>query len=279
MKGIDIFNKRLNLENTKNYILSIRTSPDGFLFSILDHFTNTYLYLKFSPVALYAQQKELETLFATEEFLKKKYHRVIFESCSAQSTLVPIALFDAQKAETFLAFDVTLDEREKVYFNMVSKLGIVNIYSVNCKIAALLSSNFANIEFLHHHSSFLLSSLASVIDKDYSVKVFLQVHHGWFDLLIIKSGELQLLNCFDFLGKNDLLYFVLNALKQYHISAVNVELILSGFAVEPEMALLLKDYIGKVSFADRPENIEFSTEFFAVPAHQFYNFYYTPFCE
>lgn len=279
MKGIEIFNKRLNLENTRNYILSIRTSSDGFLFSILDHFSNTYLYIKAFPVALYAQIAEMEALLKSEEFLNKSYFRVVFETCNAQSTLVPVAIFDAQKVEAFLAFDVSIDERDRVFYNLIHKLGVVNIYSVNSKMYSLLTERYSNLEQTHHHSSLLVSSFSAKSDPEFSVKLFLQIHKGWFDLLIIKSGELQMLNCFDYLGENDILYYVINALKQFQISPINVELVLSGYAVENQMETLLKDYIGKVSLADRPENIEFSPEFFSVSAHQFYNFYYTPFCE
>lgn len=279
MTEITISNKRLNLENSNNYILSIRVFPDGFLFSILDHFSNTYLFFKTFHVPTHLQVEKLETLLSKEDFLQTSFYRVIIESCHAHSTLMPAALFDANKANIYFEFDNELNANHQVVYNNVSLLQIVNIFSIDKSLVELLESKFGKVEILHQHTTLLDKSITDKQKSDeFKYQITLQIHKGWFDLMLLKGDDLLLLNAYEFTGINDVLYFVLNALKQFKVAPVDTLLRLSGEEAT-DFEAILSDYIGKVEKVERTQRAEFAPEFFTIPAHQFSNFFYTPFCE
>lgn len=279
MTEINVSNKRLDLEKSNNYILSIRVYPDGFLFSILNHFSNTYLFFREVQVPVHLQAEKLESLLSSEDFLQCAYYRVILESCNPASTLMPVSLFDANKAEVYFVFDNNLNSTHQVCYNNLSLIQVVNIFSVERKIVELLDKRFGKVEKVHQQTALLAKSLSYPKNTDdHSYKLSLQIHKGWFDLMLVKDGALQLLNAFEYVGQNDILYFVLNALKQFKVQPVDVSLCLSGADCN-DLEILLSDYIGKVVKDERTERAEFPPEFFTISAYQFSNFFYIPFCE
>ena len=273
-----ISNKRLDLENSNNYILSIRVSPDGFLFSILNHFSNTYLFFREVQVAVHLQTEKLKTLFETEAFLQKEYYRVILETCHAASTLMPALLFDSNKAAVYFNFDNATLPNHQVVYNNLSAYQVVNVFALDNTLFDLLELKLGKIEVLHQHTTLLAQNCVVQTAQSYPYRIYIQVHKGWFDMMLVKGNTLLLLNAYEHIGYNDILYFVLNGLKQFKIQPIEVALVLSG-TDGAELEHLLSDYIGVVVKDERTDRAEFAPEFFTIPAHEYSNFFYIPFCE
>ena len=99
-------------------------------------------------------------------------------------------------------------------------------------------------------------------------------------LELVEKDELIFNNAFDFVTKEDLLYFTLFAFEQLKIDTESVEVKVYGsISEEDENYKILYDYIRNIEFGNRPNELEFTSEFDTIQEHQYFGLFCQLLCE
>lgn len=123
MQRLSLVDENFDLNFTKEYILSIQVSLDGFSFSILDS-------VKKKVICLYHQDtfsnepgfhlKKLNSIYDEVDLLALPYKKTkIYFSTPDKTTLVPIAIFSQELAEDFYRLTLDTGRNSKILFSIV----------------------------------------------------------------------------------------------------------------------------------------------------------------
>lgn len=86
--------------------------------------------------------------------------------------------------------------------------------------------------------------LAKTVQSD---SVWLFFHPGFFRIIVVINGKLQLANAFRFASEMDVAYYVLYVLDQLNVKADAVQTWVTGTILENGSVLnMLREYIGRV---------------------------------
>jgi hypothetical protein len=110
-------------------------------------------------------------------------------------------------------------------------------------------------------------------------KAYLYLIQNKVTITVFKENKLIFNNSFDYLTKEDLLYFVLFSFEQLKLSTENIEVILFG-AIEKddEYFNLLYDYIRNIKLGKRPHQFTFPIEFNSLAEHKYFGLFTQVLC-
>lgn len=204
---------KLTVDNSANYIMSIRLRPDGFSFSAHDPSRNeTFFYRTVDFERAKPYLSSLKEVFFENDFFSYLYKQIRVISVSSGYTLVPEAFYgDKQKTELLsFAFSSTgmrclnnpwPDEPAQVVFGMDEE------------VYEFCSRSLLNPRFFHHTVAQLcLWKKQSRLLLPRQMYVIL--HAKFMDVACFAQGKLLFANSFDFERPDDILYYLLYIWKQ-----------------------------------------------------------------
>ena len=257
------------------YSLSIRLSMDGFSFCILDIARNKYVALQTFAFQSCSDHNTLCTKI--EEIVKKNgilMHK--FKSVSAYlvlpvSTLVPNAIYEADKTKTYLEFNHPLEGNEIISSDHIKLIDTQNIFAVPRVIDALLKELFPSVK-IHHYSTALIGGLLLQYKNQNEKKVVVHVQPSHFEIIVVEGGKLLFYNTFNHQTTEDFMYYLLFACEQLKLNPETLELVLIGEVEKNStLYLILNKYVRNIRFGERNENYEYSYGFEDIPKHFYYN--------
>lgn len=244
----------MDYDRQKDFILSIRLTPDGFSFSthcMTEENSFSYRHAGFGQdnadaphSASYLAALE-EHVLRSEELLLP-YKQVNIVVATNRFTLIPDELYDAATAPQWYSF--TLQPRqEKILTDRLEHNGARCVYGIDEALHAFLQRTFPEARFRHHlgilGEYFLLKSTEGNTDK-----MVCQLSHGMADILCYSKGHLRLANTYRFRYINDAAYFVLATWKSLAMSQQVDSLHLIGDRRQTaELTALLERYIAHIS--------------------------------
>ena len=288
---INLLDESFDLKKSSAYHLSFLVSDTGFFFSVLDTTTNKYLALQsFSPVL----RGEYPFSAPLQELGAFQFKSVTCAIAHPKFTLVPSALFDEEKKESFLSFNHPLDSKETILSDTLKNLDAKNIFTISGSIESLIRKQFINVHFMHNSTSFIEGLL--IKNKNNTVKkVFANFtsplnplsaergekasgvkrsEPGYFELVILEGRTLLFNNAFSYKTPEDIAYYILFVYEQLHLNPEEVELVLSGEIEKTAREhSLLYNYIRHVKFAVLPDEFKYSYKFDEVQPHRFWNLF------
>lgn len=272
---VNLVDELFSIKQSSYSHLSIQAGLDGFSFCILDTKTNKFLALQnflFNGVANFNQLTEkISEIILENELLKNNFKSVSCSVVHGKSTLVPNALFDENKKNEFLSFNFSLEAGEEIRSDNLKNLDAKNLFSVNLNLENTLKKFFPNVQFIHHSTS-LLESTLGVFKNQAGKKMVVHVQQSQFEIVIAEGKQLFFYNSFRHQSSEDFIYYVMFVCEQLQLNPEKTELILLG-EIERNSALyeLLHKYIRHIHFGERSENFEYSYKFAEVPKHFYYN--------
>jgi len=155
----------------------------------------------------------------------------------------------------------------------IARLGLNLTYHVDGTLASKLAMLFSNPVLVHINSS-LLNSLPDFLEKGQQ-KVFVYIEQNHFDVLAFtETGQLQIMNRYEFKTQNDFIYFLLLCCDQLNIDREKTELVLSGEVdIESKIYDVCYRYFRFISFIRTPDNVHLSRAFDIFPKHLHFNLY------
>ena len=267
--------KTSNLTNLKNSHLSIQFSLDGFSFCILDEdnktFTALYDYTcketHNSPQKLV---KNISSVFNDEVLLQQKYHSVSVSHINDLSTLVPKALFDKEKLNSYLKFNVKVFDNDYLEHDEIRDMDIVSVYIPYTNINNFLLDRFKEFEF-KHFSNVLIEGLLSIYKYSLAPHVFVHIGNGHFEIIVIANKKLQLYNTFKFTTKEDFIYYILFTTEQLKLNPKKIELVLLGsIEKDDELFKIAYKYIKNVSLLENRSKYLYNDAFTETDKRTYY---------
>jgi hypothetical protein len=274
---LNLIDESLDNKLSGAYHLSLLAGLDSFSCCVLDSKRNKYLALcNWTFQGVYNWQSFTESLASIVKetpLLQHGYKSVSAAVVNNKSTLVPDALFENGKEETYLRFNHTLEEEDAVKTDRLKNIEARNIYALPKALERSLGSHFPNVRFMHHSTSFLESVLLQYKNLD-QPKVAVHVQMSHFEVAVVEGKKLRLYNSFAHQTSEDFIYYLLFVCEQLKLNPEKLDLLLLG-EIERNSAIysILHKYVRNISFGERSDSFEYSYKLTDLPKHFYYNLF------
>jgi hypothetical protein len=187
---------------------------------------------------------------------------------------VPSLLYKKEEKEAILAFNTEV--KGKILVDTILSQKARLIYSVPKSILTIASNFFPKAK-QKSQESILIHQYSQL--KNNTENAYLYLNQKKITITLFKENKLVFNNSFDYLTKEDLLYFVLFSFEQLKLSSENIEVTLFGeISKDDENYKILYDYIQNITFGKSPKGVSFPNEFKNLAKHQYYGLFSQVLC-
>lgn len=266
-----------DVKKTFNCQLIIQIGMDGALLAVNDTINNKYIaFEKYAFQNIYSFRlipDLLEMIFKNSKILPHTYKTMTCVVVNDRSTLIPNPLFENDKKEMYLKFNVSLEEDELVFADDLKGLDAKNIFAVPVGLKSKLESIYNNVSF-HHFSSALIENLLTQNKNQTAKKLYVHVQASHFEMVVIEGKNLIFYNTFHHHSAEDFMYYLLFACEQLQLNPENMELVLLG-EIERNSALynLAQKYIRTIKFGERKGDVDYSYQLQTLPKHSYFTLF------
>lgn len=271
---IVFIDETFDLNQTRNYHISIQAGLNGYSFSVLDPLRNKYILLKhiafpagFSGALL---EEKIAGIHKNDEFLSREYKSALFSFKSPKYTLIPGPLFIKENLKDYFEFNHFLDDLDEIHYNTLKSIDACNVFAVPAEISNIVHRSLENVRFFNHVTPFIEQGLMQYGGKNTKKTVLANIYGSNVDILVLEGDKLLFCNTFPWKTEEDLGFFILYVFEQLKLSGEETPLILSGEILKQHPACdLLKTYVGKLRFEERNDHFIYSYTFNDAEHHWF----------
>lgn len=252
--------ENIDLAHSERYHLSIRLSPDGFLFSIhcpedpsVFHFQQTGMGNKLSYV------ENIKKVIFDMGFFSQTFRQVNVTMVSPTYTFVPNEFYDRRQSQNL--FDFNFHNAEGIVLSDFSPEQNVHIlFNIDEELHAFLSRNLWNPSFRHHTS--LLTRLYDTLSNEASGRnCFVDFHDGFVTLIGFEGRQLLSVNTFQASNPDDSAFFIASVWEKLSFDQSADHLLLSGNYLSQQSTVdLLRKLIRNVEVVQTHPKVILSKE-------------------
>lgn len=217
--------------------LSIQINLDGFSFciqSLEDLVIEHYQAINFttrlnSPDGLL---KEVKTIFEKENILHQNFEEVVLIHQNDLQTLVPNDFFEEKHLSDYLKHSVKVFPQDYITFDDIDNIDAKSVYIPFVNINNFIFDYFGSFTFLHANTIFTKTALFNYTGTEH--KMFVNVYHNNYHLVVIHQNQVLLSNHFDFNSSEDFIYYLLFVAEQLQMDTNRFELELFGHITETD---------------------------------------------
>ncbi len=243
------YNKLTNLE------LSIQISLSGLSFCILNRESKTITTLnhvdfekKLNPFEVL---DKLIHLFNTETVLQTPFNKVNLIHTNELSTLVPKPLFKEDCLADYLKFNSKILKSDFIAFDDINSNDSVNVYVPYVNINNFIYEKFGSFTY-KHFSTILIERILFIEKNADDVKLYANVNSNHFEIIVLEKGKLILYNTFEYVTKEDFVYYILFTAEQLKLNPETLNLMLIGnINKNDDLYKIAYRYIRHVDFGKR----------------------------
>jgi len=222
---------------TKQYLLSIRLSADGFNLSVFDE-SSVLLSSKKVTRSLYSlSADEIINIMTPETLLNFRTVRLICESDIY--TFIPAPIFKTDEAADLLHFQFKPVKTDQIILNRIPKWDTVNVFSIPKTVHNALTHLFPHA-IIEHHLSYFLNECVKPLTKS---SVYIEVRGNIMDVVVISKGTIQLINSYSFNTPEDFTYYTLNLFDKLPLDTEKCKVILFNGERTTELQKMLELYL------------------------------------
>jgi len=199
-----------NSMHINQYSLSIRFSSDGFSLSIFDEFNSLLSTKKISALLFSLSEEEIIHLILQEPETQVSYRKVRLICESDVYAFAPIQVFRQEDARDLLSFQHKLEKKDFVLFNKLPKWDVVNVFTIPIVLHAALLGLYPDTPIEHQVSHFLTDYV--LFQSENSVQIW--VGDKTMDVVVLKNGNIILMNSYNYQTPEDFTYYTLNLFEQ-----------------------------------------------------------------
>ncbi len=265
-----------DLNQTKNYYISIQAGLNGYSFSVLDPLRNKYILLKHFQFSGELTEDLLEEKISyiqdNDEFLTRDYKSVFFSYLSPKYTLIPGPLFNKDNLRKYFEFNHVLDDLDEIHYNEFRSIDAYNLFVIPTEISNIVYKKYRNVRYFHQATPLIEHGLITHGGKSSKHIAIVNIYGNNADVCVIQRDSLLLCNSFQWKNENDLIYFILYVYEQLKLDGIETPLYLLGdIPKNSPVYEMLKSYIKKIGFEKRSSHFVYSYTFNEVDAHRFIN--------
>lgn len=228
--------------------LVVELSDNLIRFCEFQYNENNPLYICHYPIQNIIQHSLSEHLITAVkhfQFSKKSYKYIYINYFTSQFTLCPSAFYNTESNRTLLEFNTGTSENKIIITDDVNA-DIKLIYSIDENIKSTLDQLFPN-HFIKHTLT-VLSKLMFSSEELIKENIILSIHSNYIEVIVKQDQKLVLANQYSIKTHEDILYYALFILEQYHLNPLTVSIkIVGNIDANSPLIISLRKYIKTIN--------------------------------
>ena len=237
-----------DLTQSKQYILSIRLSADGFSFAVCNPAEGKLITSAEADIdPSLPLTPNLKNSFREVEFLGLPYKQVYIIMTGKRFTTVPLEMFDEGQADTLFYYNHPQQENEIILTNRLKHSNIAVLFSMDKSAYDFLHGQYPEAKF-YSQATLLLGQFAPKGQEESHRKMYATLRADAIDLICFDRNKLLLNNSLPCTETADRIYYLLYTWKQLEFDQEHDELYLAGHIPDKEkLAEELRRFVRHVS--------------------------------
>lgn len=253
MQSIYFVDSNFTYESSKKSILSIRYATDGFSFCVHDEKDKLVVFVH-EPHAADSREAavaRLKNYVVNDAILNLRFKKVYIMPCFKEKLLVPGVFFDKTNIATLYAINQEVSPDDTILYHHIEGIEAYLVETVISSFHDFVREHFPVVQIVNGAYPFILGAMGKAL-RD-TEQIFLDIQDNYFDLLFIRDSRIQLFNSFSYKTMTDIVYFVLNCIKECEIKQEKIHLSICGPAIKDnKLQELLSHYLPNPYFAKEP---------------------------
>jgi hypothetical protein len=226
-------------------------------------------YFHFAGINKKEQIETIREIMQVDEPLSKEMGESFLVYGFPDSVLVPDTYFNESLGHDFMNLMQGNLEKGLVLTEKVPWWDIHNVYKIPFDIQKLFRDKFDSTKQLHHYS-LLLKSHKKFNATPSPENIYIIFCQEKMIVSVYKKNQVQLMQCFEFADKMDIVYHLLNCCHTLELNREQVGLQVSGFIEEQsEIYKEVAKYFPDISFEKAGEDILPTEKLEKYPLHYF----------
>lgn len=219
----------LHIENSLNYIMSIRLRSDGLsFFAFIPGDKEAVVYEEAPFDSSNSLKETLEEFFYDNPFLSWNYRKIFVMIDTPFYTAVPDDAYIEKEKNRWLEFVFTTPPPQaEVIGELWTEENIRLLFGIDKEAYTFLARSFIDPVFIH-----TLSPLYSLWKRNSRItlpkQMYLYLHDKRMDVVLFDQGKLIFINSFLVDKRDDLLFYILHIWKSCKLDQTTDELLLTG---------------------------------------------------
>ncbi len=214
---------------------------------------------------------QLKKIFGEQPLLKKKYKKTFVSYSCTENALLPRELYKP-KDNALLLNTLSGDLHEgAIATDLVADEKIYNVYKIPVAIHEAIINQFPLTVFVHHYSLLIKQGFPS---GDMLKVIF---YSDTFVAEVVKAGELQLINTYNYQSGTDVIYHLLNICDQFKLNDVPLQ-IGGMIEIDSDLHKEIKHYFESIIFEELPSGCDLAKGLKDFPPHYFSHLYALALC-
>lgn len=209
--------------------------------------------------------REATALLGEHKLGQQSFGHVTVAVDTGENVLVPQELFVESEIDAYLGF--SLSQPEHAVKDLIESLPAYNIYSIHSNFLESLRRVFDKFDLLNAATPFITNIVRENKNVEES-RLFANLISNRLHLAAVQRGEFAFYNSFEVHTKEDFIYYLLAVGEELGFHPEEVSVLLSGDVTpDSQYYQTARRFLGKVTFADRPKALKYSSKLEAMPRH------------
>jgi len=258
-------------------ILLVQAGRQGIAFIQLDTDSNTFIsvlvYHFAKSLSDNAIAEEINTILSADNLLQQHFKKIQVTWCFDEIVLVPHEYFDVANTHEMLELVYGDVLPGAVVNEIVTAHNIHSVYKIPAAVKNVFNNWFPFCIQSHQHS------LLMNFDRDNKDLLYCNFYPEHLTVLLRKSGQLQMIQNFEFGSPEDAVYHLMNVCQSFETDATQTALTVSGMIdTDSNLYHELHKYFQSVDCAGLPGNFNYTDEIKDYPEHYFSHLFATASC-
>jgi hypothetical protein len=277
---LELFDETLDINATENYDLILELSGEGVSIALLDLLRGKYVMLRHYPheIPSDGSRRSLAEIIASDDFLSRRYRKVIIITPTLLYTLVPAAVYDPALKDDYFRFNHTLPENGTVVANTLPFPDAVALFTPDRETMEVISSHWHDI-IPWHHTKPLLNHVFSACRSSDDRYLHVHFEQTFITIIIVEKRNLVFCNSFECTSIADVGYFLFNVLDKRGVSSDETIYISGSLEPYSERHIALLNFAENIRFTSPIIRQSFSYVMNEVHLHRWLNLFTAPSCE
>ena len=174
---------------------------------------------------------ELVHFFNSTPKLNQEFSKVTVVHSNELAAIVPKPLFDETKLIEYLKFNSKILKTDFITYDQLNGIDITVVYVPLININNFIFDRFGSFEY-KHSASILINRVLTLEKNTKKPKIFVNIEHKYFQIVVVENNLLKFYNHFEYITKDDFIYYLLFTAEQLKLNPEEFPLVLMGSVVE-----------------------------------------------
>ncbi len=143
------------------------------------------------------------------------------------ATLVPKPLFDETNLVDYLKFNSKILKTDFITYDHLNAEDIMVVYVPLVNINNFIFERFGSFEY-KHSSTITLNRVLTLEKNSKLAKMYINIEPSHFEIIVVENNHLKFYNRFEYITKEDFIYYLLFTAEQLQLNPEEFSLVLMG---------------------------------------------------